>query len=151
MLRGSFPSGFSSTSWFLVIVAFLACPGLPIVAPWVSWPVLLSICVRRSSSPRNVCRTLCCLSYILPGASSRALLQQVATQVALCPAGVGASRWFVEVCLCMALSCKAFLLHKKKNAFCFHVLLNQVTSLTLCASPCTWACAWAHARARRNE
>jgi hypothetical protein len=28
-----------------------------------------------------------------------------------CP---GASRWFVEVCRCMALSCKAFLL-KKKN------------------------------------
>jgi hypothetical protein len=29
-----------------------------------------------------------------------------------CP---GASRWFVEVCLCMALSCKAFLLHPKKK------------------------------------
>jgi hypothetical protein len=29
-----------------------------------------------------------------------------------CP---GVSRWFVEVCLCMALSCTAFLLKKKKT------------------------------------
>jgi hypothetical protein len=29
-----------------------------------------------------------------------------------CP---GVSRWFVEVCLCKALSCKAFLLKKKKK------------------------------------
>ncbi len=30
VFRGSFPSGFFSTSWFLVIVAFPVCPGLPI-------------------------------------------------------------------------------------------------------------------------
>jgi hypothetical protein len=51
VLRGSFPSSFFSTSWFLVIVTFPVCPGLPSVALWVSWPVLLSLCVRRSSDP----------------------------------------------------------------------------------------------------
>ncbi len=50
VFRGSFPSGFFS-SWFLVIVAFPVCPGLPIVALWVSWPVLLRFCVGHSSSP----------------------------------------------------------------------------------------------------
>jgi hypothetical protein len=44
-------SGFFSASWFLVIVAFHVCPGLPTVALWVSWPALLRFCVGRSSSP----------------------------------------------------------------------------------------------------
>ncbi len=43
VFRGSFPSGFFSTSWFLVIAAFPVCPGLPTVALWVSWPVLLQM------------------------------------------------------------------------------------------------------------
>ncbi len=51
VFRGSFPPAFFSRSWFLVIVAFLVCPGLPTVALWVSWPVLLRFCVGRSSSP----------------------------------------------------------------------------------------------------
>jgi hypothetical protein len=51
VLRGSFPSGFFSTRWFLVTVAFPVCPGLPTVTLWASWPVLLSVCVWLSSSP----------------------------------------------------------------------------------------------------
>ncbi len=51
VFRGSFLSGFFSASWFLVIVAFHVCPGLPTVALWVSWPVLLRFCVGRSSRP----------------------------------------------------------------------------------------------------
>ncbi len=53
VFRGSFLSGFFSANWFLVlvIVAFHVCPGLPTVALWVSWPVLLRFCVGRSSSP----------------------------------------------------------------------------------------------------
>jgi hypothetical protein len=35
--------GFLSDGWFLVIVAFPVCPGLPTVALWVSWPVLLGV------------------------------------------------------------------------------------------------------------
>jgi hypothetical protein len=42
---------FFSTSWLLVIVAFPLCPGLPTVALWISWPVLLRFCVGHSSSP----------------------------------------------------------------------------------------------------
>jgi hypothetical protein len=41
-----------------------------------------------------------------------------------CP---GASRWFVEVCLCMALSCKAFLLKETKN----QLLLRRTASSLL--------------------
>ncbi len=74
VVRGSFPSNFFSTSWFLVIVAFPVCRGC-----------LLSPCGfpdRFSSGSalgvrlvlRNVCCTPYCLSYILPGASPRALL-----------------------------------------------------------------------------
>jgi hypothetical protein len=73
VFRGSFPSAFFSTSWFLVILAFPVCPGLPTVALWVSWPVLLRFCVGRLVL-RNVCRTLSCLTCFLPGASPRALL-----------------------------------------------------------------------------
>jgi hypothetical protein len=51
VFRGSFPWGFFSASWFLVIGAFHVCPGLPTVALWVSWPVLLRFCVGRSSNP----------------------------------------------------------------------------------------------------
>ncbi len=51
VFRGSFPSGFLSASWFLVVVAFHVCPGLPTVALWVFWPVLLRFYVGRSSSP----------------------------------------------------------------------------------------------------
>ncbi len=53
VFRGSFLPGFFSAGWFLVlvIVAFHVCPGLPTVALWVSWPVLLRFCIGRSSSP----------------------------------------------------------------------------------------------------
>jgi hypothetical protein len=72
VFRGSFPSGFFSASWFLVIVAFPVCPGLPTVALSVSWLVFLRFGVRLVL--RYVCHTLYCLSYMLPGASPRALL-----------------------------------------------------------------------------
>jgi hypothetical protein len=45
-LRDSFP-----TRWLVVIIAVPVCPGLLTVALWASWPVLLSVCVWRSSSP----------------------------------------------------------------------------------------------------
>ncbi len=78
VFRGSFPSGFFSTSWFLVIVAFPLCPGLPIVALSVSWPVLLPQVLRWACRLvlRNVCRTLYCLvshfaRCLSPGAPPR--------------------------------------------------------------------------------
>jgi hypothetical protein len=42
-----------------------------------------------------------------------------------CP---GASRWFVQVCLCMALSCKAFLLKEKRKKK--HQIKMQTRSTT---------------------
>jgi hypothetical protein len=77
VFRGSFPSGFFSASWFLVlvIVAFHVCPGLPTVALWVSWPVLLRFCVGRSSSPPQcVSHPLLSVLHLARCASPRALL-----------------------------------------------------------------------------
>jgi hypothetical protein len=53
-----------------------------------------------------------CLS---PGAPARRELLKWPCDLPVSCACPGASRWFVEVCLCMALSCKALLLNKKKK------------------------------------
>ncbi len=79
----------------------------------VAWcpPVGLLAC-----SPR--CCTSACPSYTLPGAFPRALLLGGSYSSGLVPCRCLAPAWhawLVEVCLCMALSCKAFLLKKKKK------------------------------------
>jgi hypothetical protein len=67
-----FPSLFFPTCCFLVIVAFPVCPGSPSVALWISWPVLLSVCVwRLSSTPPCVSHHL--LSYTIARCLSPAL------------------------------------------------------------------------------
>jgi hypothetical protein len=74
--------------------------------------------------PCQVCRTIVCLSYKLPGASPRALplggsySSGLVTCRCLAPAYPA---WLVEVCLCMTLSCKAFSQKKGVNMECSRV------------------------------
>jgi hypothetical protein len=68
--------------------------------------------------PCQVCRTIVCLSYKLPGASPRALLlggSYSSCLVACRCLAPACHAWLVEVCLCMTLSCKDFLLKKMKK------------------------------------
>ena len=77
-------SGFRSVSspacWFRCVVSFLVSPGLPGVPLWGSWPALLGV------APVRVRLIHCPVPS--PGRSSL----EVATQVALCPAGVSPRR-----------------------------------------------------------
>jgi hypothetical protein len=77
---------------------------LPTVALWVSWPVLLSVCVWRSSSPPP-----CVTHPFLSDLHLARCLSPGAPQLVfdLPVSYPGASRWFDEVSLCMALPCKA--------------------------------------------
>ena len=63
--------------------------------------------------PCQLCRTIVCLSYKLPCASPRALLLggSYSSGLVACRCLAPACHaWLVEVCLCMTLSCKDFLL-----------------------------------------
>jgi hypothetical protein len=96
----------------------VVCSGLHNVVLWDVWPVLLDICAwRLSSSLPGVSHH--CLSILqIARCLSRALLlggsysSGLVTCRCLAPAY---HAWLVEVCRCMTLSCKHFLLDKKKK------------------------------------
>jgi hypothetical protein len=105
VLCGYFPSGFFPTRWFLVIVAFLSVRGC-LLSPCGSPGLLSSV---SAFGGRLVLLLSPCVSHPLLSDLhiARCLSQEVATQVALCPAGVLPRR---VTLICRGLSLHGFIL-----------------------------------------
>jgi hypothetical protein len=124
VVRGFASVGLFPTCGFLVVVASLVCSGLHGVVLWDVWPVLPGICAwRLSGSLPGVSHH--CLSILQiarcfsPGAPPRrhlrsCLLGYSSGLVACRCLAPACHAWLVEVSLCMTLSCKDFLLKKKR-------------------------------------